>query len=87
MSNDQDKIELKFSPNENLQTLFVDSLFIRSRTDGFHYVRLATSLPEGFKEQARLIVPDEGLKNMLDVLCSHCNHWPQKSKDKTSDKR
>lgn len=67
--------------NENLPTLLVDNLVITTRKDGLHFIRLTTALPEGLKEQVRMMVPDNSLKVMLDVLCAHCDHWPEKLKE------
>ncbi len=59
----------------NLKTVFVDSLRIETRADGLHLVRLFASLPEGWSEQARLMISDAALNAMLKVLSEHCASW------------
>ncbi len=72
--------------DETLQVAFIDNLGIAKRTDGMHYVRLMTSVPEGHKEQYRMMVPDQNLKRMLDVLCRHCDYFPVREKQKAKRK-
>ncbi len=64
--------------NDTLPTVFVDNMNITTRGDGNHLVRLLTLLPEGLREQARIMVPDKSLRNMIDVLCAHSNYYPAK---------
>jgi hypothetical protein len=80
---DKGKKDLPQIPiNEGLPTVFVDNLMISTRSDGLNYLRFTTALPEGFKEEARMMVPMENLKRMIDVLCKQCNHFPVKPKPK-----
>ena len=69
--------------NETLATVFVDHLSISIRSDGLGYLRFGTALPEGLKEEARMMIPVESLKRMIDVLCQQCDHFPAKPKPKT----
>jgi hypothetical protein len=57
---------------------FVDTLQVATRTDGNHLVRFFASLPEGWSEQARIMIPDSAFKSMLDVLCKHRDSVGQK---------
>lgn len=66
--------------NEGLPAVFVDNLGIATRADGMHFVQFVTSLPIGFREQFRMIIPDEKLKRMIDVLCEHLRYSPKKQK-------
>ena len=66
--------------NETLATVFVDNLMISARSDGLNYLRFSTALPEGLNEEARMMVPMENLKRMIDVLCKQCNYFPVKPK-------
>ena len=65
--------------NNNLSTIFVDGLKISSRKDGIHLIQFSTILPDGIKEQLRIVVPDHSLREMLDVLCKHIGHYPAKT--------
>jgi hypothetical protein len=71
---------LKIIANESLPIVLVDQLAITSRTDGMHFVRFMTALPEGHREQCRMMIPDASLRRMLDVLCRHCDHYPERGK-------
>ena len=82
MSGKKKKTIIKMRLNENLLTVLVDNLMITTRNDGLHLIRFTASLPEGLKEQVRMMVPDERLKRMLDALCSHSNHYPKKPKSR-----
>jgi len=68
--------------NNVLATVFVDNLVVATRSDGLNLVRFTTSLPEGLKEEARMIIPMETLKRMLDVLCKQCDYFPVKRQPK-----
>jgi len=87
MSDNKKKKILEIRINENLPTLFVDNLVISARSDGLNLVRFTTSLPEGLKEEARLLIPMENLKRMLDVLCKQCNYFPVKPKPRGKSSR
>ena len=75
--------------NEALPTVFVDNLMISTRSDGLNYLRFSTALPEGSKEEARMMIPMENLKRMIDVLCKQCDYFPTKpkAKGKSSNKK
>ena len=73
MSAEEVRHEPNILPDSGLRTLFVDNLSISSRKDGMHLIRFFTSLPEGWSEQARLLISDTHLKRMLDVLTSQRN--------------
>ena len=87
MSGKKKKKVVEILTNENLPTLLVDNLAITTRTDGLHFIRFTTALPEGLKEQVRMMVPDERMKRMLDALCSHCDHYPAKPKSRKKSSR
>ncbi len=73
--------------NENLSTLFVDNLMIATRSDGVNYLRFAAGLPGRLKEEARMMVPTESLKLMINALCNHCKYFPVKPKPKGKSSR
>jgi len=77
---------VKLVVNDSLPTLLVDNLNISTRTDGLFFIRLITNLPEGMKEQARVMVPEQSLKRMLEVLCSQVDHYPSKKKASSKKK-
>ena len=87
MSDNKKKKTLKLRLNENLPTVFVDNLVIATRSDGLNFLRFATALPEGLKEEARMLIPTESLKRMLDVLCKQCDYFPVKPKPKSESSR
>ena len=80
MSDNKKKKIPEIPINETLPTVFVDNLMISARSDGLNYLRFSTALPEGLKEEARMMVPMENLKRMIDVLCKQCNYFPVKPK-------
>lgn len=82
MSDEKNKKVLSFNTNEALHTVFVDHVSSTIRTDGMHLLRFYTALPEGLQEQSRMMIPKESMKRMLDVLCKHCDHFPEKSSPK-----
>ena len=67
---------------QHLSVLLIDVLRISTRTDGLHLVDLGTRLPEGIRWQGRFMVPAKNLRDMIDVLCSHTGHYPEKPKEK-----
>lgn len=84
MSEDKDKKVIEIHTNEALPTLFVDNLTITKRADGMYFIRFTTALPEGWKEQSRMMIPGESLIRMLDVLCKQCDYFPTKSQVKSN---
>jgi hypothetical protein len=64
--------------NGNLPTVFIDNLNITTRGDGLYFMRLFAALPEGLKEEYRIMVPNQALKSMIDVLCAHIGYYPEK---------
>jgi len=78
MPKEKDKPTIRIHSNEELPILFVDNLVVTERNDGMYFVRFLTVLPEGLKEQSRMIIPKNSLVRMLDVLCKQCGHFPAK---------
>lgn len=77
MPDDAEKEIPEFLPPD-LPVLLVDSLRITRRKDGFHLIQVGTMLPDGIHWQARFMVPDKNLRNIIDVLCSHSGYYPEK---------
>jgi hypothetical protein len=71
----EEKKTVSIAPESQMRTLFVDSLKVDIRTDGMYLMRFFASLPEGWSEQARLMVSDAHLGGMLKVLTKHCKSW------------
>ena len=71
-------VELNVDPN--LKTIWVDNIYIAKRSDGVSLIRLSTSLPEGLFEQVRFITSDKALKNIVDIICSNIDYYPNKNK-------
>jgi hypothetical protein len=86
MAGDKDKHVIELHTNEALPALFVDNLAIMTRADGMFFLRFFSALPEGLKEQSRMMVPRDSLTQMIDVLCRHCDHFPVKAGAKTKAK-
>jgi len=86
MSEDKDKKVIEIHTNEALPTLFVDNLTITKRADGMYFIRFTTALPEGWKEQSRMMIPKDSLVAMLDVLCKQCDYFPLKPEVKPEKK-
>lgn len=72
--------------NSTSPTIFVDNLTIETRSDGNHLLRFLIFLPEGFKEEARLMVPNESLKTMLKILNKQCDMHNNTEKKKQMKK-
>ncbi|MEA2039715.1 MAG: hypothetical protein U9N82_07755 [Thermodesulfobacteriota bacterium] len=87
MSNNKKKKIPEIPINETLPTVFVDNLMISTRSDGLNYLCFSTALPGGLKEEARMMVPMENLKRMIDVLCKQCDYFPAKPKPKGKSSR
>lgn len=87
MEPDERKPPRAFQVDTNLPTMFIDNLNISNRADGLHLIRLLASLPEGLKEEARIMVPNQALKAMLDVVCAHVDYYPEKIAKKTSARK
>lgn len=78
------KATIAIQLNGNLPTVFVDNLNISNRGDGLHLIRLLAALPEGLREESRIMVPSQALRVMLDLVCTHVGYYPEKpAKDKT----
>lgn len=67
---------LEYTVDNELPLLFIDSVAASVRVDGLYLLRLGASLPEGMQEQARLMMPTECVKNMLDILCEQSEYYP-----------
>ena len=87
MSDNKTKKIPEIPLNETLATVFVDNLMISTRSDGLNYIRFTTALPGGLKEEARMMVPTENLKGMIDVLCKQCDYFPMKPKSTGKNSR
>ncbi len=87
MPNEKNEERKTIHVDQSLHTVFVDSLFINTRSDGLHLVRFLTALPEGLKEQSRMIILNEDLKRIIDALCKESDYYPAKPKAKPKPKR
>jgi hypothetical protein len=84
MSESKEKKVIEIHANEALPTLFVDNLAVTKRGDDMYFIRFTTALPEGFKEQSRMMIPKDSLVAMLDVLCKQCDYFPTKPQAKSN---
>lgn len=80
MPDQPEKKEIQIHLNPMLSTVFVDHLVISKRSDGGFFLRMIAELPEGWTEQAKLMVSDERLKKFVDVICGQLDYYPQKAK-------
>ena len=81
MPEDGKRTRPQILPSGDLRTLFVDNLQVSTRNDGMHLVQLFASLPDGWSEQARLLISDAHLKSMLEVLTDRCKAWEEGSSE------
>ena len=61
-----------------LPVLYADSLVASSRKDGFHLLQVIAGLPDGYHEQARIMISDAQLRRFIESLCLHCKYYPEK---------
>jgi hypothetical protein len=65
-----------------LPTTFADNLTISTRSDGMVMLQFFAMLPNRVsREEARLMVTAAGLKNMLETMCRHTGHYPEKGEN------
>lgn len=74
------KIERKQFLNESLQTLLIDSLTVSKRSDDLYFLQGGINLPDGIREQVRLMIPEKALHAMLKVLCEQSGYCPEPAK-------
>ncbi len=67
--------------NDSLPTLFVDNIHLYTRNDGMSLLRFMSDLPEGRKEQARLMVTRDKLHALIDDMCRTLEYYPKKNSD------
>ena len=84
---EESKKVIEIHANDALPTIFVDNLMINTRSDEICFIRFTTLLPEGLKEQVRILIPQERVKRMIDALCKHCDYFPKKEKQKKESKK
>lgn len=63
--------------NNNLPILYVDSLDVSHRTDGMNYLSFKTNNPDGSVEQARLMIEDKSLHQIIEDLCQVTDYVPE----------
>jgi hypothetical protein len=69
--------------NESLPIIPVDGFTLSIRKeDRLCYLKFFVSLPEGVKEQAKLMIMEKDLRTMLDELCDNLDHFPISKKKK-----
>ena len=74
------KEEIRIIANDMLPVVFADNLTVNKREDNIHLLRFLSSLPEGLKEQFRVMIPEASLHKMLDVLCQFSDYYPSRKK-------
>lgn len=78
----------KINYNNNLPTIYVDNVIVRERDDGIYYLNFNTNAPDFVAEQARLMTNKESLHNIIIILCSSSNYFPEKPrKSKNENKK
>lgn len=81
---EEQKKEIQILVNPSVQTLFADHLVVLKRTDDLVGLRVIAELPEGWTEQARLMVPKERLIRFVDVICAQIDYYPSKTAKNSS---
>jgi len=84
MPNKKGKDLSDFYRNDSLPVLHIDSAHISHREDNFVYMSFTSNLPNGDFEQARMMIRDDDLKDLIDGMCSVINYYPEKSGGKRS---
>lgn len=64
--------------NNDLPVLYVDGLDTRHREDGMNYLSFTTNLPDVLAEQARFLIDDEHLHQIIDDLCLTTDYYPKR---------
>ena len=82
MSNDDKKKTVEIQTHWSVPSFFADNLGLLTRNDGLHLLIFTTAFHDGHKEQARIFVPTASLRRMIDMMCSHCDHYPAKPRSK-----
>lgn len=72
--------------NNNLSTIYADSLQFNFRSDDIIFLRFLTQAPEGLVEQARIIVPKNNLLKMIEVMCNSLKYQPKMEKSEKEEK-
>ncbi len=73
--------------DDRLPVLHIDSAFIAVRDDKMNFLSFVTNLPNGNFEQARIMINDDDLHELIEDMCSAINYYPKKpSVKRTSTK-
>jgi hypothetical protein len=86
MTDDNEKKAEPYRLNNNLPTIYVDGVTLYQRQDGMYFIRLSTKIPGSTIEQARIMVNNDDLKEIVDAMCLGTGHYPvnkKKSKKKS----
>jgi len=68
----------KLIVNDNLPTLYADSVRISHRNDGMNYLSFRSNLPDYNMEQVRLMICDDDLTRIIDIICKIIDYFPEK---------
>lgn len=82
MQNNQTPALPVIQNNDNLPIIHVDGASIHSRKDGMFYIRLTVHLPDAIHEQARVMISDAHLHDLINVMCNITDYYPEKNTDK-----
>ena len=73
-----------FQSNDSLPVLHIDNVFISYRDDNIVFLNLTTGLPDGNIEQARIMIRDDDLKDVISDICKVIKYYPEKPSGKRS---
>lgn len=78
------KYSPKFHGNDSLPVLHIDDAYISYRDDKLVLVHFIANMPNGDFEQARIMIREDSLRDVIDTMCSVINYYPKKSSSKPS---
>jgi len=84
MPNKEDSKFSDIHSNDSLPVLHIDSAFIGLRDDKMNFLSFITNLPSGNFEQARIMIRDDDLYELIDDMCNALNYYPKKPSGKRS---
>ncbi|MBA7671784.1 hypothetical protein ES703_79947 [subsurface metagenome] len=80
MSNKEATNSPDFQSNNSLPVLHIDNAYISIRNDKMAFVNFVSQLPDNDLEQARIMISEDDLHNVIDSMCSALNYYPKKPK-------
>ena len=73
-----------FHGNDSLPVLHIDKGYVSYRDDKIVFINLVASLPNGDVEQARMMIHEDDLQDLIDSMCTAIEYYPEKPSSKRS---